>query len=89
MYPKDRSHLMPIITPAYPAMNSTYNVSESTLFLLKEEFARGAVVTFKVESQGLAWAELFEKRDFFTRYKVYLQIDIQAVTEEEHRKWYL
>jgi poly(A) polymerase len=87
LYPKDRSHLMPIITPAYPAMNSTYNVSESTLFLLKEEFARGAVITFKIESQGLSWAELFEKRDFFTRYKVYLQIDVQGLTEEEHRKW--
>jgi len=84
---KDRLHLMPIITPAYPAMNSTYNVSDSTLGILKEEFKRATQITTKVEQEGLPWTNLFEKSDFFTKYKAYVQVDVFAPVEEEHRKW--
>eukprot|EP01041_Mallomonas_annulata_P009225 gene9225-19137_t len=39
--PKDATHLMPIITPAFPYMNSSYNVSLPQFRSIKDEFDRG------------------------------------------------
>ena len=41
LYPADRSHRMPIITPTYPAMCATHNVTASTQMITTEEFKRG------------------------------------------------
>jgi len=84
---KDKLHLMPIITPAYPSMNSTYNVSESSLFAMKQEFTRGRQICDKIEKQEAPWNDLFEKTDFFERYKAYVQVDVSAASEPEHRLW--
>lgn len=85
--PKDRYHLMPIITPAYPSMNSSYNVSSSTLRIMTEEFQRGHDLCEAMESNKAEWDTLFEPYPFFEAYRNYLQIDINAENADDYRKW--
>lgn len=79
--------LMPIITPAYPAMNSAFNVCKPTMRVLIDELQRARDVTEQIIDAGRPWALLFEKTDFFFRYKRYLQLDLVAKTEEAQRRW--
>ncbi|XP_073140263.1 nuclear poly(A) polymerase 1-like isoform X2 [Henckelia pumila] len=84
---KDRLHLMPIITPAYPCMNSSYNVSMSTLRVMMEEFRIGNEKCETIEANKSRWDALFEPFAFFEAYKNYLQIDIASETDEDLRNW--
>ncbi|CAL5396644.1 unnamed protein product [Camellia sinensis] len=84
---RDRQHLMPIITPAHPCMNSSYNVSTSTLRVMMEEFQRGNEICEEMENNKAGWMTLFEPFQFFDAYKNYLQIDIAAENDDDLRKW--
>lgn len=85
--PRDRSHQMPIITPAYPCMNSSYNVSSSTLRVMTEEFQRSNQICEELELNKVDWSILFEPYPFFEAYKNYLEIDISAEGADDLRKW--
>ncbi|KAF5940316.1 hypothetical protein HYC85_021483 [Camellia sinensis] len=52
---RDRQHLMPIITPAYPCMNSSYNVSTSTLRVMMDEFQRGNEICENLLNDALTY----------------------------------
>ncbi|GFP83886.1 nuclear poly(A) polymerase 4 [Phtheirospermum japonicum] len=85
--PWDRNHLMPIITPAYPCMNSSYNVSSSTLRVMMEQFEFGKKICEDIELNKLQWNALFEPYSFFESYKNYLQVDIIASDLDDLRSW--
>ncbi|PSR96145.1 Nuclear poly(A) polymerase [Actinidia chinensis var. chinensis] len=85
--PRDRTHHMPIITPAYPCMNSSYNVSESTLRVMMEQFQFGNKICEEIELHRGRWSALFEPYLFFESYKNYLQVDVVAADPDDLRAW--
>ncbi|XP_031806373.1 poly(A) polymerase gamma isoform X2 [Sarcophilus harrisii] len=85
--PSDRYHLMPIITPAYPQQNSTYNVSTSTRTVMVEEFKQGLAVTGEILQGKSDWSKLLEPPNFFQKYRHYIVLTASASTEENHLEW--
>ncbi|KAL6985482.1 Nuclear poly(A) polymerase 4 [Sarracenia purpurea var. burkii] len=85
--PRDRTHHMPIITPAYPCMNSSYNVSTSTLRVMMDQFQHGNETCEEIELNKAQWSALFESYLFFEAYKNYLQIDIIAADADDLLAW--
>lgn len=85
--PRDRFHQMPIITPAYPCMNSSYNVSVSTLRVMMEQFLCGNKICEEIELNKAQWSALFEPYLFFEAYKNYLQIDVNAADADDLLAW--
>ncbi|XP_048391881.1 poly(A) polymerase gamma-like isoform X2 [Stegostoma tigrinum] len=85
--PSDRYHLMPIITPAYPQQNSTFNVSSSTRTIMIEEFKQGLAITDEILQSKTDWSKLFEPPSFFQKYKHYIVLTASASTEDHHLEW--
>lgn len=97
IYPQDKSHRMPIITPSFPSMCSTHNVTNSTRDVTVQEFGDAADVVDHIligaEKEG--WEALFTKHDFFHRYflyteyryKWYIQVIASSDNADEHLKW--
>ncbi|OCT65034.1 poly(A) polymerase alpha-A isoform X1 [Xenopus laevis] len=85
--PSDRYHLMPIITPAYPQQNSTYNVSVSTRAVMIEEFKQGLAITDEILLGKAEWSKLFDAPNFFQKYKHYILLLASAPTEKQRLEW--
>ncbi|XP_021947220.1 poly(A) polymerase type 3 isoform X2 [Folsomia candida] len=84
----DRYHLMPIITPAYPQQNSTFNTSESTRQVMADQFNRGLQVTEDIHQGKATWQKLFEPWPFFNKYKHYIALIASSNSEGEQLEWY-
>ncbi|KAJ2314572.1 polynucleotide adenylyltransferase [Coemansia sp. RSA 2705] len=82
----DRNHKMPIITPAYPSMCATHNVSQSTKQVIYVEIKRGVQIIDKIMKRELPWKHLFEKDEYFRQYKFYLQVNVSSRGDEEHHR---
>ena len=70
--------MMPIITPCYPPMNSSYNVGEPQLRRLRDELGRASELSDDVLAGRKTWDVLFEGNDFFKHHHNYLQVCVCA-----------
>lgn len=84
---QDRYHLMPIITPAYPQQNSTFNVSASTRTIMIEAFKTGLHITEDILLGKQVWDKLFEAPMFFLKYKHFIVLLASATSPEDHLEW--
>ncbi|OCL02803.1 poly(A) polymerase Pap [Glonium stellatum] len=88
LYGSDRQHLMPIITPAFPSMCATHNITHSTKSIIIRELERGKDIINGIFAGKKAWKDLFERHSFFTlSYKYYLSVVSASRTKEAQNRW--
>lgn len=83
----DRSHRMPVITPSYPSMCATHNVTSSTQRIIIGECNMAAKIVNKIMVGSLPWSSLFEETSFFENYNYYLQVIVSADNEQRFLSW--
>uniref|UniRef100_A0A1I7VUL6 polynucleotide adenylyltransferase n=1 Tax=Loa loa TaxID=7209 RepID=A0A1I7VUL6_LOALO len=85
--PSRRFHLMPIVTPAFPQQNSTFNVTKSSLKIIMNEIEEGLVTINDIMKGKAEWSALFEEVNFFSRYKHFLALLCLSATEQDELVW--
>ena len=74
--PNPKADFFPIITPAFPSMNSTYNVSLTTRNIMLTEFEKAMDITKHIMEKRnkakVSWKRLFKKFPFFKAYQHFI-----------------
>lgn len=88
IYKGDSFHLMPVITPAYPQMCATFNITHSNKAVIQRELDHAKDLAIRIAEGTLPWKELFVKHTFFTKgYKYYLAVIVTSKEKEAHKIW--
>ena len=84
----DRYHLMPIITPAFPCMNSTYNVTETTRRIITSELSRAHQIlsTMDASNSESVLDKMVKSPPFLSLFNLYLAIDVYCTNESAFTK---
>jgi poly(A) polymerase len=79
---------MPVITPAYPSMCATFNITRSSMTVIQRELKRALQLSEKILSGKRPWSDLFVKHTFFTAgYKYYICVVSASKSKETHKIW--
>ncbi|KAL7787025.1 Poly(A) polymerase [Trichoderma ceciliae] len=88
VYKGDSFHLMPVITPAYPSMCATFNITRSSMTIIQRELRRGLEISEQIMVGKRPWSDLFVKHTFFTSgYRYYISVVSASKDKEAHKVW--
>jgi poly(A) polymerase len=88
IYAGDKRNLMPVITPAYPSMCSTFNISKSGKAIILKELKRGGEVVKKIVEGKAPWHALFDRHTFFTQdHRYYLHVVSSSNNKDAALAW--
>lgn len=94
--PKHLKRYMTVLTPAWPQMNSTHNVTFGTREVILKTFKKkhdDLLKILELEIEGdkdrvsEAWIKWFQPYNFFEDFEEYLQITIVGKEEASYLKW--
>ena len=84
---RDATHLMPILTPAYPSMNSSYNIGHAQRRRIVYEMRLTSGIIEDICKGNKNWRQLFHC-DFFHQHEHFLKITISASSPSRFKKWF-
>jgi len=95
VHPSDGYHLMPILTPSYPSMNSSCNVGRPQLKRLRQEMRQAEYIAESMLyhpknslQQPNAYEKLFRTNSFFEQFIHYFQVNIIARNQSDFQAWF-
>ena len=72
-------------------MNTTYAVGQTQKNVILTEFEKAALVTQELitnpHTTKIRWNRLFKKFPFFRAYEHFIEIQVLAKKDEDHKKW--
>jgi poly(A) polymerase Pap1 len=85
---RDAQCIMPILTPCYPSMNSSYNVGVAQLRRMQMEFFAASRTLDRIENGEKNWIDLYHGNDFFEQHIHFLQVNISAENSVSFVEWF-
>ena len=82
----DRDHVMPVITSSVPQMNSTVNVDEENLGVIKKCLVEAAKTCSGVFEGTKTWQDLLQPRQFLQEFDHY--IDVTTKARRDVQMWF-
>lgn len=67
---------MRVLTPAFPCMNTTYNVSMATLAIIESQLKLAHFTLRDITSGKKEWKDLFKPINFYKEYKQFFEINV-------------